>query len=106
MIIIRSTEVCTKRKYNDICTSDQRIYIIFEFPGIGLKCFQSYLPYILMPPGVTCKKPSLCFHGICDFLGALSFFRQAEIRMCIQPFNLIGIQIIRTCLIALVCTIS
>ena len=64
------------------------------------------LSYILVSPGMACKQPSIGFHGLCHLLGLFPFFFQTEIRMCVQPLHLVGVQIIRPCLVADVCSVS
>ena len=105
-IIFLHRQICSKCKNDNIRSSDQRIYIIFESLCICLKLFQRNLRNILMTPGMTGKQPSFFLHGLCNFLCFFPFFFQAEIRMCIQPFYFIIIQICRTCFIADICSIS
>ena len=57
------------------------------------------LPHILVAPGMAGEQPSLRLHGLGNFLRALTLGFQVKIRMIVQPFHLVLIQVVRTCLI-------
>ena len=58
-----------------------------------------------MSPGMTCKFPSFCFHGICYSSCFLHFLIKVKIRMFFQEFLLVILKVL-VCLIRTICTIS